>query len=330
MTKRLAAFISPGRSLENAIERVRLAESLGYESVFSTQTTGRDGLMTLAAYANATSRIHLGTGVLPAFPRHPVSLAIEAATLDEISGGRLILGVGPSHKLTMEGWYGIPMDRAFSQIREYVRILRSIFTTGTCQLKGEFYTSGFGFMGYQARKELPIYLSALAPKMLDFSGAETDGVVLWGCLPSYIASTVAPIVRASAQKAGRGVPEVVAAVPCAVTTNREAAFDAFRKDFFVYMSLPFYRRVIGAAGYELEIEAFDKANANGDFPGALAAISDTMLNEFTAVGSATDVREKLEEYRAAGASLPAVGLFEAGDGYAGAEATLEAAAGSTL
>ncbi|MHB8510731.1 MAG: LLM class flavin-dependent oxidoreductase [Actinomycetota bacterium] len=328
MAKRLAAFISPAKGFDKAIVRVQLAEKLGYESVFSTHTTSRDGLMTIAAYVNATSTIHLGTGVLPAFPRHPVSLAIEAATLDELSGGRLILGVGPSHQLTMENWYGISMSKAFSQMKEYVGILRDIFTTGGSQHKGEFYTSGFAFMGYAARKDLPIYISAIAPKMLEFAGSKCDGTILWGCLPSYIASTVAPIMRKAAAAEGRATPEIVAAVPCAVTTNKEAAFDAFRKEFFVYMSLPFYRRAIAAAGYEAEIEAYDKANSSGDFPGALGAISDALLTEFAAVGSASDVRDKIEEYRAAGVSLPAVGLFEGGDGYAGAEATLQAAIGA--
>lgn len=323
----LAAFISGGKSLGDAVSRVQLAESLGYEAVFSTHTTGRDGLMTLAAYAAATKRIRLGTGVVPAFPRHPLAMAIEAATLDEMSDGRLILGVGPSHKVTMEGWYDISMAKPLSQMREYVQILRSVFTTDGVTFKGEFYNTQFGFVGYGARKDLPIYLSALAPKMLSFAGEACDGVVLWGCMPSYIASTVAPTVRAAAEKAGRPVPTIVAAVPTAVTTDKQAAFDALRGDFFVYMTLPFYRRAIAAAGYQAEIDAFDKAQAAKDFPGALAAMSEAMLTEFAAIGDAAAVRDKLDEYRAAGATLPAVGLFRGGDGYAGPEETLKAARG---
>src|SRR6266568_1017439 len=129
MSQRLATFISPGKSLEGAIERVRLAEKLGYQAVFTTHVGARDGLMTLAAYAGATTKIKLGTGVIPAFPRHPVALAYEAATLDEMSGGRLILGVGTSHRITMENWYGIDMTKPLSHLKEYVSILRSLFTT---------------------------------------------------------------------------------------------------------------------------------------------------------------------------------------------------------
>lgn len=330
MPDRLACFISPGRSLQSAIERARLAERLGYEAVFTTQTTTRDGLMTLAAYAPHTSTIKLGTGVLPALPRHPVALAIEAATLDEISGGRLVLGIGPSHKLTMENWYGLSMARPFSQIKEIVHVLRSIFTTDGCEFEGDFYRVQFGFIGYGARKDLPIMISALAPNMLRFCAEACDGTILWSCMPSYIREVVAPTIRGAAEAAGRdpGAVEIVAAVPCAVTDNVAAARDAFRREFFPYMTLPFYRRVIAGAGFADEIGAFDKAQSSGDFPGALATISDRMLEHFAAIGSPEAVRAKIAEYREAGATLPAVGPFNAGEGFAGVEATLEAACGA--
>src|SRR5712692_323757 len=98
----LGCFVTPGKSLDSAVERVQLAERLGYEAAFTTHIAGRDSLITLAEYARATTTIKLGTGVVPAFPRHPVVMAQEAATVDEISNGRLLLGVGPSHKITME------------------------------------------------------------------------------------------------------------------------------------------------------------------------------------------------------------------------------------
>jgi alkanesulfonate monooxygenase SsuD/methylene tetrahydromethanopterin reductase-like flavin-dependent oxidoreductase (luciferase family) len=329
VTARLAAFVTPGRSIDQAVERVLVAERLGYETVFDTHIASRDGLMVLAAYAQATSRIKLGTGVLPCFPRHPVSLAIEAATLDEMSGGRLILGIGPSHQITMENWYGIKMHKPLTRMKEYVSILRQIFTGGSAQLSGEFYQVSYAFLGYEARKDLPIMVSALAPNMLRWAGEATEGTILWGCLPTYIRETVTPTLRAGAEAAGRSPDDVdiVAAIPTALTTNVESAYEAFRKDFFTYMMLPFYRRAIAGAGYEAEIEAFDKANAAGDRAGALAAMSEKMLSEFTAIGDAGTIRAKIAEYRDAGVTLPGIGLVTAGEGFAGVEATLEAAIG---
>jgi alkanesulfonate monooxygenase SsuD/methylene tetrahydromethanopterin reductase-like flavin-dependent oxidoreductase (luciferase family) len=324
----LACFISPGKDIPSAVARVQAAEKLGYDAVFNTQTTGRDGLMTLAAYAAGTSTIKLGTGVLPCFPRHPVALGIEAATLDEITGGRLILGIGPSHQLTMETFYGIEMRKPLTRMKEYVTILRSMFTTGRASFDGEFYHAQHMFMGYEARKDIPIYIAALAPNMLRFCGEATDGDVLWGCLPTYIRETVTPTIRAGAEAAGRdpSAVTIVAAVPTALTTNRAAALDEFRKGFFVYMTLPFYRRAIAGAGYEAELKSFDDAQTTGDFAGQIAAISDRMLDEFVAVGDEKLIADKIAEYREAGVTMPGIGLFAGGDGFAGYEATLEAAA----
>lgn len=320
----LAAFISPGKDLATAVERVRKAEELGYDAVFTTQTTGRDALSVISAYAAGTSRIKLGTGVQPCFPRHPVAMAIEAATVDEIAGGRLILGIGPSHQLTMETFYGIKMERPLARMREYVQILRSIFTTGAASFDGEFYNVRFTFMGYKARPDIPIYIAAMAPGMLKLCGEACDGDVLWACLPSFIRKSVAPRIQQTATSAGRDplAVDVIAAIPTALTTNREAALDIFRKEFFVYMSLPFYRRSIAEAGYEAELKAYDEAAP--DFKGQIAAISDRMLDEFAAVGDEKLIADKYAEYRDAGVTTPGVGLFNAGDGFAGVEETMEA------
>ncbi|MGZ4138254.1 MAG: LLM class flavin-dependent oxidoreductase [Actinomycetota bacterium] len=330
MTSRLAAFITPGASFAAALERVQLAERLGYEAVFSTHIAARDGLMTLAGYAAGTSRIKLGTGVIPAFPRHPVALAYEAATLDELSGGRLLLGVGTSHAITMENWYGLDMSKPLSQLKEYVQILRSIFTTGRAEHAGAFYKVNFGFMNYAARPDLPIYISGLSKNTLRFAGQAADGLILWACMPTYIRNVVVPNVRAGEADAGRpeGSCEIVAAIPSALAADLESARRAFRSEFFKYMTLPFYRRAIAGAGYQAELDAFDAALGKGDMPGAFASISERLIDEFAAIGDERAVRAKIDEYRDAGVTLPAVGLYS-GPKEAGLDpsATLEAAAG---
>ncbi len=324
----LACFISPGKDIPSAVARVQAAERFGYEMVLTTTTTGRDGLITLAAYAAGTSKIKLATGVLPALPRHPLSLGIQAATLDEFSGGRLVLGIGPSHKISMEGFYGIELTKPAARMREYVQILRSLFTTNAVSFEGEFYKAQWTFVGYAARKDLPIYVAAMAPAMLRLCGELCDGDVLWACLPTFIRETVTPGIRDAAAGAGRDPSDVqiIAAVPTALTTNPAAARDAFRKEFFVYMNLPFYRRSIAGAGYEGELKSFDDALASGDSAGAFSAISERMVDEFCAFGDEKLIADKYAEYRDAGVTLPGVGLGAAGDGFAGYEATLEAVA----
>jgi alkanesulfonate monooxygenase SsuD/methylene tetrahydromethanopterin reductase-like flavin-dependent oxidoreductase (luciferase family) len=114
----LGTFISVGKSLDQAVERVKRAEELGYDSTYVTHVAGRDSLAVLMAYAAETERIKLGTGVLPIYSRTPVATAQTAATIDELSDGRMVLGLGVSHQGTVENWYGTPLERPLKAMRE--------------------------------------------------------------------------------------------------------------------------------------------------------------------------------------------------------------------
>src|SRR3954451_24065758 len=165
----VGTFISVGKSLDQAVERVKRAEDLGYDSAYVTHIAGRDSLTTLMAYAAATERIRLGTGVLPIYSRTPVTTAQQAATVDEYSEGRMVLGLGISHQVTVENWYQSKIDRPLRAMREYVSILRACFR-GEDPPQGEIFRSRFRFMGFQPRANLPIYVAALSPKMLRLAG----------------------------------------------------------------------------------------------------------------------------------------------------------------
>src|SRR3712207_5492830 len=122
----LGCFVSVGRSLDQAVQRVRLAEELGHESVYVTHINGRESLTVLAHYANHSERVRLGTGVVPIYTRTPATMAQTAATIDELSGGRLNLGLGVSHRPVVEGWHGQTIDKPVSEMREYLGIVRAI------------------------------------------------------------------------------------------------------------------------------------------------------------------------------------------------------------
>src|SRR5687768_5691928 len=143
----VGAFIGAGRDLERALERVRKAESLGYESAYVTHIASRDSLTVLTRYATVTERIRLGTGVLPIFSRSPASCAQTAATIDEISGGRMVMGLGVSHRVTAENWFDSEITKPVTQMREYAQIVRAILR-GEAPPAGEFFNSKFAFMGY--------------------------------------------------------------------------------------------------------------------------------------------------------------------------------------
>ncbi len=318
----LGCFVSTGRSLKDAIDRVRLADSLGYETVYTTHVAGRDSLTVLAVYAQASTRIRVGTGVVPIYTRTPATMAQTAATLDELSGGRMTLGLGVSHRPVVEAWHGQSIDRPVAEMREYASIVRAILR-GEDPPAGEKWHTQFHLAGIETRPRLPIYIAALSPAMLRLAGEVADGVILWLCNPRYIEEVVIPEVTEGRRRAGLELDgfDVVAAVPGAETADREAAFEAMRKDLIPYFGLPFYRAMIDRTGFGADIAAYDAAA--GDLPAMQAAISDGFLEALTAVGDAAGVREGIERYRAAGAASPCIGPIPRTD----FEATLRAAAG---
>jgi alkanesulfonate monooxygenase SsuD/methylene tetrahydromethanopterin reductase-like flavin-dependent oxidoreductase (luciferase family) len=326
MLRRVGAgcFISTGRSLEQAIERVKLAESLGYESVYTTHVAGRESLTVLTAYALATSRIRIGSGVVPIYTRTPATMAQTAATIDELSGGRFTLGLGVSHRPVVEGWHGQTIDRPVAEMREYASIVRAILR-GEDPPKGEKWQTGFHLLGLEPRPALPIYVAALSPAMLRLAGEIADGAILWLCNPRYIREVVIPEVRAGRERAGLPLDgfDVVAAVPAALTDDREAAYRAMRKDLIPYFGLPFYRAMIERTGFGGDIEAYDRAASAGDFEAMQGAISEGFLDELTAVGDESALAGGIERYRDAGANSPCIGPIPGTD----FEATLRAGIG---
>ena len=313
-------FISTGRSLDSAMNRVKLADELGYEAVYMTQIAGRDALTVITAYALATKRIRVGTGVVPIYTRTPATMAQTAVTIDEISGGRLNLGIGVSHRPVVEGWYGQTIDKPVREMREYTSIVRAI-VSGEAPPAGEKWKTGMQLSGVDPRPDLKIYIAALSPLMLRAAGEIADGVILWLCNPEYIERVVVPEITTGRERAGKPLEgfDIVAAVPSAAAEDQQAVFGTMRGDLLTYFGLPFYRAMLEGSGFEEDIAGFDAAANKGDADGMRAAISDRFLSALTAVG---DVPAGVERYRAAGATSPCVGPIPGTD----FEATLRAAA----
>src|SRR3954452_6951987 len=271
-------FVSVGRSLDQAVERVKLAEQLGYESVYLTHINGREPFIVLSAYALATERIRLGTGVTPIYTRTPANIAQTAASLDELSGGRHNLGIGVSHRPVVEGWYGQTIDRPVREMKDYAAIVRAILR-GEDPPAGEKWRTGVRLSGLDPRPDLKLYVAALSPAMLRAAGEIADGVILWLCNPEYIERVVVPEVRTGRERAGKTLDgfDIVPAVPAAATDDPQVAWSAMRRDLLVYFGLPFYRAMLERSGYEDDIAAFDEAAGRGDAEAMQAAISERFL-----------------------------------------------------
>jgi F420-dependent oxidoreductase-like protein len=320
----VGTFISVGRSLETAMQRVHEAERLGYDSVYVTHIAARDSLAVLGAYATRTESVKLGTGVLPIYSRTPVATAQTAATIDELAGGRLVLGLGVSHRITVENWYGQEIGKPVREMREYATTVRAILTGDEPPAGNEVFKTNFRLSGYAARPGFPIYLAALSPAMLRLAGEVGDGVILWLCNPDYIRDVVVPEVTKGRELAGKTLDgfDIVAAVPAAVTDEPEQARAKLRGDLIPYFSLPFYRAMLERSGFEADIAGFDAGMQRGDPAAATGAISDGFLETLTAIGDAAAAEASIRRYLKAGATSPCVGAVPKTD----FDATLEALA----
>jgi len=290
------AYVNPGRDLAASVDLVCRAEALGYESVWVTHGAGRDSFAVLQAYGAAALRIGLGNGVVPIYPRHPVSMAQAALTLAEITGGRFRLGIGVSHRASMEAMLGLELREPLSVMREYVAVLRSTFGDGA-RVEGRYYRVQWS-MAVPERPAPPIYLAALSAKMCEPAGEIADGAILWLCSPTYVRDVARPALERGRRRAGRPLAgfEIVAAVPLAVTDDRVAASKAFRAELTRYIQLPFYRTMMERSGLGDALQSFDKT---GETP-------ETVAEALGAVGDAATAQAYVRAYRDAGVTLPAI------------------------
>jgi len=296
-TLRRAAFLNPGRDLAAGVDLARRAEALGYDSAWVTHGSGRDSFLVLAAYGAATTRLGLGNGVVPIYPRHPVAMAQAALTLSEISGGRFRLGIGVSHKVSMETSLGLTLREPLAVTREYVAVLRGALG-GTADFEGRHYKVNWTLAVPERPAAPPIYLAALSKKMLELAGEIADGVVLWLCSPDYVRDVAVPALQRGRARAGKSLAgfEIVAAVPLAIWDDTAAALAAFRGELARYLTLPFYRAMLEASGLGKEIAAYDR---NGD-------VAEGLTRAVGGVGKPEAGRAFVRAYRDAGVTLPAI------------------------
>src|SRR5438552_5439632 len=270
---RVAVFNPAVRTLDESVARAKSAERLGFESVWTTQMPdARDASLVLAAYASHTQRVKLGTGVLPIYTRHPTAMAQMAASLDELSGGRFILGLGVSHQVTVGGMWGLRLENPVAAMREYLQILRASFSEGSADQGGEHFSAHWSYSAPR-NAQLPIYVAALGERMLRLAGELADGVSLWMCPPAYVRDQVVPQVRAGRERAGKPLEgfEIMAAVPVCLAADPPKARDAFRETVKRYAGLPFYRKVLDASGYAEELARGEVGHGMAD---DLAGIGD--------------------------------------------------------
>jgi coenzyme F420-dependent oxidoreductase len=293
---------------QEIIEVVQQAEALGYESVWVGESWGRDGFTWLTQLACHTRTIKLATGITPVYSRSPAIIAQTVASLDEISGARVILGLGTSGPIVIENWHGAPFERPLRRTREYIEIVRLILRGERVNYKGQiFQLKGFRLPFTPVRTTVPIYVASLGPQNLRLTGELADG---W--LPIYLAASHLPEFRhrleAGAKVAGRALNAIDVApytLAC-VSKDVEAARNLVKAHLAYYIGGmgTFYANLIARYGFEVEVNRVREAWNKSDRKGAAGQVSDAMVASMAICGSPQEGRQQLAQYRAAGVTLP--------------------------
>ena len=234
------------RNIDDLKKQVQEANNLGYSTFWTPQIFNLDALTALAVIAESVEDIRLGTSVIPTYPRHPMMLAQQALTVNQVSNGRLDLGIGLSHKPVVEGMWGISFDAPVGHMSDYLQILMALLHDGTISYGGKHLTSRGGID--VPADAPPVLVAALGPQMLKLVGRVADGTVTWMTGPETIRNHISPVINAAAEEAGRPVPQVIAAVPVCITSDLDMAEEYAKRDFGFYGDLPSYRAMLEREG----------------------------------------------------------------------------------
>ena len=310
---RLGVLAGAGADWRESLEKVRIAESLGYELVATGEAWGPSTVPWMTLLGAHTEKIQIGTSILNVYSRSPGAIAQEFASLETISGGRMVCGLGSSGHRVIEHFHGVPFKKPLRRIREYVEIINLLISGERLEYEGELYALQRGFrLDYdRPRDHVPIYIAAITPKSIKQTGEIADGIfpIHW---PKGRFVSLRQALGDASTAAGRPVDSVTIApftnVYVLDGTNDEALWQAARQPLFHYVNRmgDFYWNMLKDNGFEAEVAASRTAWRDRDREGAMAAISADMVREIQVIGPMASVAEQLAERSAAGAELQMV------------------------
>jgi F420-dependent oxidoreductase-like protein len=272
-----------GTSAPDLVAQIAEAERAGVRQIWITQGPGStDVLTTFAAAFQQTREIRMGTSIVPIYPRHPLALAQQAATVAAFGPGRLRLGVGTSHRSSTEGVYGVTMESPLAYLTEYMQVLRAALWDGDVDHAGRFLTA----RGKLSNPRLvPLLMAALGENAYRVAGEISDGAISWNAPAQYLLDVARPALHQGAEQAARPAPPLVAHVPVVLSADRAAAREAAKRGLRNYARLPFYTNMWAAAGYPVQ---------------AAGEASDALVDNLVVMGDEATVATRLRELIAAG------------------------------
>src|SRR5262245_8849037 len=293
-----------GMSWREILDAAVLAEQLGYRSITMGESWGEDALTSLAQIAALTSRIRIGTSIVPVFARSPANLAMAALNLDRMSEGRFFLGLGTSGRLVIEDFHGERFAKPLTRMREYIDIIRKAARGERLDHDGEFFhTKRFQLRFPPFRKNLPIYIAALSPPSLRLTGELADGWLPIFLAPSRMTAAVAEL-KAGAEAAGRSLRDLAISpqVSIYVTDDVKAARDRERPHIAFYIGGMgvFYHQYMHRIGFGPDADRVRAAFAAKDRDGAARLVTDEMVDAVSIIGTPQQCRDQMQRFVDAG------------------------------
>jgi F420-dependent oxidoreductase-like protein len=295
----------PGMSWREIREAAVLAEQLGYSCITMGESWGEDALTSLAQLAAVTSRIRIGTSIVPVFARSPANLAMSALNMDRMTEGRFFLGLGTSGRLVIEDFHGEKFGKPLTRMREYIDIIRKAARGERLDHDGEFFhTKRFQLRFPPFRTNLPIYIAALSPPSLRLTGELADGWLPIFLAPSRMAAAVSEL-KAGAEAAGRALADIAISpqVSIYVTDDVKAARDRERSHiaFYVGGMGVFYHEYMRRIGFGGEADRVRAAFQARERDRAAELVTDEMVDAMTVLGTPAQCRDQLQRFFDAGA-----------------------------
>jgi F420-dependent oxidoreductase-like protein len=309
-----------GKHIHIPIDLIQQAESMGYDSVWTAEAYGNDAVTSAAYVLAQTSKIRVGTAIMQMPARTPAMCAMTAMSLDQLSGGRFIVGLGASGPQVVEGWHGVPYGKPVTRTKEYIQIMRKIFEReGPVEFDGQMYqmpnqsegTTGLGkpLKSILAATDIPIYTASITPAGLRCAGEVADGVFpVWMDPNKY--DVLGESIEQGFEKAGSGKGlkdfDIAPFVTVAMNDDLDAAYDALRPWLALYIggmgakNKNFYHEYATRLGYGDAANQIQELYLSGKKPEAEALVPNELLDEVSLIGPRERIIERLGPWKEAG------------------------------
>ena len=249
MAEKRIGVAAMGGDVPTVVARIQDLEARGIQAAWLTSGgAGPDALTTFAAAAAVTDSILMGTSIIPTYPRHPIVAVAQTQVVAQLAPGRFRLGLGPSHKVSIEPMFGIEHNAPLTNLREYIQVVKALLWEGQVDYDGAQY-HGHGSLPGAPAPDVPVMASALRRRSFRLCGEVADGAISWVCPGQYLRDVALPEMQTGANRAGRETPPLIAHAPVCVHDNPDEVREAARAQLANYPRSPFYQEMFAASGH---------------------------------------------------------------------------------